>query len=202
MKGLLLKDYYLIKSALYIVLVIFAVVGIATSFLTSTWVLTIIATVMLGMISVTSINMDRASGWRKVSGVLPVSKETVMDSKYILYLLASSAGFFLGIVISIAVSCFKNQFDYDVMFSFTSISPAMALISGSITIPCGFLFSEEKNMISLIIPYPIAGAFFAGATLIFDNKVIACVVITAFSIILFAISWIISRRFIAKRDID
>lgn len=65
MKGLLLKDYYLIKSVLYIILVVFAVVGIGMSFLTSTWVLTVIATVMLGMISVTTINMDRNSGWKK-----------------------------------------------------------------------------------------------------------------------------------------
>ena len=35
MKGLLLKDYYLIKSVLYIILVVFAVVGIGMSFLTS-----------------------------------------------------------------------------------------------------------------------------------------------------------------------
>ena len=42
MKGLLLKDYYLIKSVLYIILVVFAVVGIGMSFLTSTWVLTVI----------------------------------------------------------------------------------------------------------------------------------------------------------------
>ena len=34
MKGLLLKDYYLIKSVLYIILVVFAVVGIGMSFLT------------------------------------------------------------------------------------------------------------------------------------------------------------------------
>lgn len=71
MKGLLLKDYYLIRSILYIIFVVFAVIGIAMSFLTSTWVLTVIATVMLGMISVTTINMDKSSGWRKVSVTLP-----------------------------------------------------------------------------------------------------------------------------------
>ena len=64
MKGLLLKDYYLIKSVLYIILVVFAIVGIGMSFLASTWVLAVLATVMLGMISVTTINMDKNSGWR------------------------------------------------------------------------------------------------------------------------------------------
>ena len=92
MKGLLLKDYYLIKSVLYIILVVFAVAGIGMSFLTSTWVLTVIATVMLGMISVTTINMDRNSGWKKVSIVLPVSRTAVLDCKYILYLQSGCQG--------------------------------------------------------------------------------------------------------------
>ena len=77
MKGLLLKDYYLIRSVLYVILAVFAVVGIGMSFLTSTWVLTVLATVMLGMISVTTINMDKNSGWRKVSLVLPVPRKAI-----------------------------------------------------------------------------------------------------------------------------
>ncbi len=92
MKGLLLKDYYLIRSVLYIILAVFAVTGIGMSFLASAWVLTVMATVMLGMISVTTIQMDKHSGWRKISAVLPVSRKAVLDSKYILYILLSGAG--------------------------------------------------------------------------------------------------------------
>ena len=87
MKGLLLKDYYLIRSVLYIILAVFAVTGIGMSFLASAWVLTVMATVMLGMISVTTIQMDKHSGWRKISAVLPVSRKAVLDSKYILYII-------------------------------------------------------------------------------------------------------------------
>ena len=151
MKGLLLKDYYLIKSIFYMILVIFGVVGFGMSFLTSTWVLTTIATIMFGMISVTTITTDKTSGWRKVSGVLPISRRTVMDSKYILYLLLSGVGAILGVIISIVVSLVKNQLSSGDMFMFICISLAMALLSGSITIPCNFLLSEEKSMISLII---------------------------------------------------
>lgn len=201
MKGLLLKDYYLIQSALCISLVAFAVVGTGMSFLTSTWVLTVIATVMLGMLAITTINMDKTSGWRKISAVLPVSKETFINSKYVLYLLISGVGFILGVIIGIVASLIKNQLDLDTMLSFVSISPAMALLSGSITIPCSFLFSEEKTMISLMIAYPISGVFFVAAALVFDNKLIVCGIITVLGIILYAISWRISRRFIATRDI-
>lgn len=202
MKGLLLKDYYLIKSVLYIILVVFAVVGIGMSFLTSIWVLTVIAAVMLGMISVTTINMDKNSGWRKVSVVLPVSKKAIMDSKYILYLLFSGTGLLLGIILGVIVSLFKGQFDYHSMMLFATVGIAMTLLSGSMTIPCTFLFSEEKSMLVLIIAYPLSAMVFVGAALLIDNKLIACGIVTIAGIMLYFISWIISRKYIVNRDIS
>lgn len=202
MKGLLLKDYYLIRSILYIILVVFAVIGIAMSFLTSTWVLTVIATVMLGMISVTTINMDKSSGWRKVSVTLPVSRKTFLDSKYILYLLLSGIGLLLGVTLSIIVSVFKGQLDYNAMLLFISISIAMALLSGSMTIPFAFLFSEEKSMLGLIIAYPLSAAVFVGVALLIDNKLMACGLVAIAAVVLYIMSWSISRKYIANRDIN
>lgn len=202
MKGLLLKDYYLIRSVLYIILVVFAVVGIGMSFLTSTWVLTVIATVMLGMISVTTINMDKSSGWRKVSVVLPVSRKAILDSKYILYLLLSGVGLLLGIILSVMISISKGQLDYHSMLVFVSISIAMALFSGSMTIPFAFLFSEEKSMLGLILAYPLSSVLFAVAAALIDNKLTACGLVAVAGITVFVISWIISRNYIVNRDIS
>lgn len=202
MKGLLLKDYYLIRSILYIILSVFVVVGIGLSFLTSTWVLTVIATVMLGMISVTTINMDKSSGWRKISVVLPVSRKTFLDSKYILYLLLSGIGLLLGITLSVIVSMFKGQLDYHSMLLFVSISIAMALFAGSMTIPFAFLFSEEKSMLGLIIAYPLSAMIFVAAALLFDNKLMACSLVAIAAVLLYIISWATSRKHIANRDIN
>lgn len=202
MKGLLLKDYYLIKSVLYIILVVFTVVGIGMSFLTSTWVLTVIATVMLGMISVTTINMDRNSGWKKVSIVLPVSQTAILDCKYILYLLLSGVGLLLGVILGVVASIFKGQLDYQTMLLFVGISIAMVLFSGSMTIPFTFLFSEEKSTLGLIIAYPVSAAVFVGAALLIDNKLIACGLVTIVGILLYIISWLIARKLIVKRDIS
>lgn len=200
MKGLLLKDYYLIKSVLYIILVVFAVIGIGMSFLTSPWVLTVIATVMLGMLSVTTITMDRNSGWRKVSIVLPVSKTAVLDCKYILYLLLSGIGSFLGVILGAVASIIKGQIDYKSMLLFIGISVAMALFSGSMTIPLTFLLSEEKSMLALIIAYPLSAFVFVGAVLLIDNKLLACGLVTIAGVLLYAISWLISRKQIINKD--
>ena len=69
MKGLLLKDYYLIKSVLYIILVVFAVVGIGMSFLTSTWVLTVITKAERGYAMIKA-NILFSSLSRNVSGIV------------------------------------------------------------------------------------------------------------------------------------
>lgn len=43
MKGLLLKDYYLIRDGMVILLLTFVAVGAGLAFLTSPWVLTVVA---------------------------------------------------------------------------------------------------------------------------------------------------------------
>ena len=65
MKGLLLKDYYIIKSSLLILAVVFVVIGASLSYLSTPWVLTVLATVLLGMIVTTTITLDKTSGWIK-----------------------------------------------------------------------------------------------------------------------------------------
>lgn len=201
MKGLLLKDFYLTKSVLCINLAIFIVIGVALSFFTSTWVLTVLAAIMLGTVSVSTINMDKTSGWRKYSGVFPVPKKSITDSKYALYILLSGAGCILGVALGVVTALLKKQLDYDTMFIFICISFAITLISGSITIPCNFLLSEEKSTISVVISLPLSAIIFAGTFLLFDNKQFACGTAALLGIILFVLSWRITRRFIAAKDV-
>ena len=60
MKGLLLKDYYIIKSSLLILAVVFVVIGASLSYLSTPWVLTVLATVLLGMIVAGMQSTDNA----------------------------------------------------------------------------------------------------------------------------------------------
>lgn len=201
MKGLLRKDYYLIRSVLYIMLLVLAIVGISMSYLTSPWVLTIISTVVLGMITTTTINIDRSSGWRKVSAVLPVSKQTLIDSKYLLYLLLSGTGLLLGILLGAGASLLKTRPDDEGVLIYICISIALAMLSGSLTLPCGFLLGEDKNALVTILVYPLTAAVFIAAVLIIPNQEIACVAVAAAGILLFILSWIIARRWIPSRDL-
>lgn len=201
MKGLLLKDFYLIRSALYVISACFIVVGASISLLTSTWSLTVVATVMLGMVFVNTINMDKSSGWRKMAGTMPISRQTIIDSKYLMYLLLSGAGFVLGVILGGVTSLIQGRFDREDMLIFSSISAYLSLFAGGITIPLSLRISEEKSMLALIVAYPIAAAVFAGCMFFMDSAPAMCTVALALGVMVYAASWLFARKLIMRMDL-
>jgi len=199
MKGLLLKDYYLIGSVLWILLAAMAVIGIAMAVLTSAWALVVIATVMLGMVSVSTINMDKASGWYKVSRVMPVARQAVVDSKYLLYLLLSGVGLLLGMVLGMVASLIQGGQSGEEALLYLTISVAM--VAGSVTLPCSFLFSEEKNVLAIFLAYPAAAGIFAGVVVPLGVTPLSGSLVAGISVVLYAASWVLARRKIAFRDV-
>ena len=63
MKGLLLKDFYIIRSGLLILLLTFVFVGAGMSFLISPLVLIVIFTVTLSFQSAVTVQTDKSSQW-------------------------------------------------------------------------------------------------------------------------------------------
>src|SRR5699024_10676815 len=106
MKGLILKDFYIIRSLLAIICVIFLVIGISLSYLVTPWVLTVLATVILGMNVTSTINIDKTSGWLKTVVTTPVSRKTFINSKYIMYLLLSFVGLLFGLTFGFIATLF------------------------------------------------------------------------------------------------
>ena len=99
MKGLLIKDFYVIKDGLLIPVLTMFALGVGLSVVGSIWILPIIAAASLGMQAVLTLSMDKSSQWYKFARTLPVSKNRFVASKYILYFLFSVAGILLGVQI-------------------------------------------------------------------------------------------------------
>ena len=74
MKGLLLKDFYITRSILAILGIVFLIIGASLSYLVSPWTLTVLATVLLGMNVASTINVDKPPAGRKPS-LLPLCRE-------------------------------------------------------------------------------------------------------------------------------
>lgn len=87
MKGLLLKDYYLIRDGMVILLLTFVAVGAGLAFLTSPWVLIVVAGATMSFQGAMTVQSDRSTQWDRFSAVLPLPRSTAVSEKYVLYLL-------------------------------------------------------------------------------------------------------------------
>ena len=204
MKGLLLKDFYLVRATLAIILVTYAVIGIGMSIMSDPWITVVIGAVMFGIMSASSITMDKQFGWRKLAATLPVKKETAVDSKYLLYLLFSVLGFVVGVALSLIICAVKpDLMPTDEMIRlYLSIAAAMALFAGGVQIPGNFLLSAEKAMITLIVAYPLLTGIFVAVARLTEDMILTCNIVLALAVVVFAASWLISRKLIAARDIQ
>ena len=204
MKGLLLKDFYLVRATLAIILVTYAVIGIGMSIMSDPWITVVIGAVMFGIMSASTINMDKQYGWNKFEVTLPVSKAHIVDSKYLLYLLFSVLGFVVGVALSLIICAVKpDLMPADEMVRlYLSISAAMALFAGGVQIPGNFLLSAEKAMITLIVAYPLLTGIFVAVARLTEDMARTCNIVLGLSVAVFALSWLIGRKLIAARDIQ
>lgn len=204
MKGLLLKDFYLVRATLAIILVTYAVIGIGMSNMSDPWITVVIGAVMFGIMSASTINMDKQYGWNKFEVTLPVSKAHIVDSKYLLYLLFSVLGFVVGVALSLIICAVKpDLMPADEMVRlYLSISAAMALFAGGVQIPGNFLLSAEKAMITLIVAYPLLTGIFVAVARLTEDMVLTCNIVLGLSVAVFVLSWLIGRKLIAARDIQ
>ena len=61
MKGLLRKDFYVVRKNLLLMGLMFAIVGSFIAAITSPWILAILGAVMLGSLSVSTIISDKSA---------------------------------------------------------------------------------------------------------------------------------------------
>lgn len=200
MKGLLLKDFYIIRSILAILAVVFIVIGASLSYLADPWVLTVLATVMLGMNVTSTINVDKSSGCLKTIITTPVSRKSYISSKYIMYLLLSIVGLVFGVVFG-AIANLMIGGGTEMMGLFVSISLTMALLSGSVILPFYIMLDESKSVIGTILAYPVSAGIFIALILLLGHTISTLVITVFVAMCLFAMSWYLSTRILAQKDI-
>lgn len=208
MKGLLLKDFYIIQDSLVMLFVIFIATGIGLSFLISPWVLIAIAANTLSMTAITTIQNDKSTQWNKFSATLPVSRIQIISSKYFLYLFLCIIGVVLGLIFSASASILKGNFDINSMLLHFFLAVTISLMSGSTSIPFSFLLEEEKITVGLILSYIVTAVLLIGSTSILsrfvnteENMNLIYGITTVFSVMAYLFSWRVCPKRLCSRDI-
>ena len=150
MKGLIIKDFYVLQKTLKtygVFIVVYGIFGAVTnqgSFVSG------MLGVMLAMLPITAIAYDERAKWDKYALTMPVSKKDLVLSKYALGLILAG----IGMVLSFAILSFTvdNTFMENIFIVFCV--SGIGLIYQAMVLPIMFKFGTEKGRL-----YMMAGMF-------------------------------------------
>ena len=208
MKGLILKDLYMMKKYCKAYLLI-TVVFIAVSFAGSeNLFFTFYPCLLCGMIPVNLLAYDERSKWLQYSGTMPYTKGEIVSGKYLIGLCTQLA---ILLIIGIArairmdisdASAFR---EYLILMMLVLI---MSLLASSITLPFMFKFGVEKGrmayyiMIGVVCAGSIISSNLLSGEVQSEIKLNGILPIICFvGIGLYALSWYLSIVFYKRREI-
>ncbi len=152
MKGLILKDLYNLAGNVRYML--FAMIIIAIGIIpTSDGVgFPIIYAIMLSIITISTFTFDDTSKWTGYALTMPVSRNELVKSKFIVLAFFCIIGCISGIVTDIVGGAVMKRFDsyaenIGVTFLLALAALGISLILGSILIPLALKFGAEKARI-------------------------------------------------------
>lgn len=208
MKGLLLKDWYMVKEYCRTYLLI-AVGFIALSFFSDNNMFFVFYPCMLcGMIPVNLLAYDERSRWMQYSGTLPYTKKQIVSGKYLIGLLAQLAILIatgVGQVVKMSVAGGFVFGDFAVLMLLLLI---VSTLSSSISLPFVFKLGVEKGrtayyiMIGFVCGASVlASSIFRGQLMTEIQPNLILTVIAIVGIGVYILSWYLSVSFFRKREI-
>lgn len=208
MKGLLLKDWYMINKYCRTYLLIAAVFIVVSFAGDDNLFFLAYPCLFCGSIPVTLLGYDEHSRWMQYSGTLPYTKTQIVSAKYLIGLLAQLS----MIIITGIAQGIKTAVSGDFVFGeFVVLIPLLLIVStltSSFTLPFIFKLGAEKGRIA----YYVMIGFICGVSVLssrlIKGRLISEIQPNAFLAILsivcvgvYILSWYLSVVFYKKREI-
>ena len=166
MKGLIIKDYYMLMKYFKSYIAIIMIMAFVMMFSTGTPVFILYPAVMANMLPVSLVNYDEMSHFDRYYQTMPLSKAKYVSAKYLISLIFQ----FLSLMIftsAYAVSLLKSsQFNINTLTAIVSCMLILVSILPSILLPFVFKFGSEKGRMF----YLLITAFFVGITVYLVNQ--------------------------------
>lgn len=206
MKGLIIKDLLNLKKNLntVIVLIIFyALIGYTSS---DPSMLIAMISLVLTMMTITTMSYDDLAKWDKYALTMPVSRKSIVLSKYILSIFLALTGIIISTVIAFVLMNLKNYETSNLMIIAYSIF-LISLVFSSIILPLIFKFGVEKSRLMMMaaigIPIAITYLLYRMGIELPDEEVLLNLLKLSpvITIIVIFISFCISYSIYKKKDI-
>ena len=207
MKGLLLKDWYMMKK--YCRYYLFVSIGfIILSMLSSGNMFFVFYPCLLcGMIPVNLLGYDERSRWTEYVGTLPYSKTQIVSAKYLIGLFTQIA---MLIVICVAQGVkmgIDGTFVLKEFLLLMMLLLIMASVSSSLTLPFIFKYGVEKvrGAYYVMIGVVCAGSIIASTAFMegMQNKIQMTAVLPITCLVgigIYVLSWYLSVVFYKKKE--
>ena len=163
MKGLLLKDWYQVRTSMKTMYLSVAFVLVIWMFSTSSaYVFPVsYAAVFLGILPINLLAYDRPECWVEYGRTLPVSKKTLVTEKYLIGLFCAAAAVVIGglfvTVIPLRTGTARTR-----MLSLLAGSVCAILLINGISLPLLYRFGAEKASMIYILTFVGLGALLGG----------------------------------------
>lgn len=209
MKGLMIKEFYLLRKTCWIYLAI-ALVFVAASALGDVFMLFYPA-VLAGIIPMNLISYDEKSKWSVYAEVFPYTKKEIVASKY-LVVLAYLA--FLGVLSTVVqaanAALHPGKFQFQFYLSGVLSLLAVGLIVPGIMLPAIFKLGTEKGsmvyygvVVIVLLLFGLMGTVTDLNTgyLARERDQMFIPVLLVFGIAAYAVSWMLSVKFYQEREL-
>lgn len=207
MKGLLLKDWYAIKSyfrAFFLMDIIFIV---GSCFAYGNLFFLIYPCIFSGMISMSLIAYEEKEKWNIYAGTLPYSKAQLVSSKYVVSLFIGLLTILAMSSVQVGMMLYKHEFNLFTILNFITILLPVSLLPTAILLPFVYRFGAEKGRII----YYIVIAVFCGSVgflggikdynLSVSKNYNFDVIAFLAAVLIFGVSWLLSVKFYQNREI-
>ncbi len=209
MKGLLLKDWYMLKVYCRAYLLI-AVACIAVSFFSDDnlfWVF--YPCLLCGMIPVNLIAYDERSRWLQYSGTLPYTRAQIVSGKYLIGLIAQVTVLIVTAVAQTAKMSVTGEFAIGKVITLMLLMVSVSSLSSSVCLPFVFKLGVEKGRMAYYIMIGVvcgasalASGFLKGRL---EDDIQPDLMVTMVAIVgiaVYILSWYLSIVFYKKREIQ
>ena len=170
MKGLLLKDWYQVRTSMKAMYLTVAFVLVWVFSTSSAYVFPVsYAAIFLGILPVNLLTYDQSVGWVEYGLTLPVSKKTLVAEKYLIGLFCAAAAVVIGgLFVTVIPLRTGTAPDKDVLSLLAGSVCAILLING-ISLPLLYRFGAEKASMIYILTFVGLGALLGGGGAVMDE---------------------------------
>lgn len=150
MKGLIIKDFFVLKKqakVLLALLVFYLVYAVAIKDISMLAMITLLCV----MLPITTMAYDEKNKWDKFVLSMPIPRNTLVLSKYLFGIMLDLAGIIIVALISMLMIYFSNETKITEVLVMSVVFGAVGLAFLAIMLPILFKFGVEKGRILMML---------------------------------------------------